>query len=97
MSTTTAAIQVLQDKGLSGNIKLVGFGAYLPAEVRTAIERGVLHGWIAQQPKSIGSKAVTAAAALVAGRSVSAEEYADYTLVTKANLPDPKTQALANP
>lgn len=94
---TLATIKAVRAKGLVGKVKVVGFGTYLPPEVASAFADGILFGWIAQQPKELGSKGVEAAAALIAGQSVPAELHPDFAVVTPLNFRDPKIQALSNP
>jgi len=53
-----AMLKVLQQKGLAGKIKFVGFGFNLNPEVATAIESGAMQGWIAQLPQEVGRKGV---------------------------------------
>lgn len=91
---TLAMLKVLQDKKLAGTIKLVGFGYNLNADVAAAIESGAMSGWIAQLPKDIGAKGVTAANSLLKGETVAPIVYTDFVVITKDNLKDPKVQAL---
>ena len=93
---TMAMLKVLQQKGLAGKIKLVGFGFNLNPEVAAAIESGAMSGWIAQLPKEVGRKGVEAAVALLKGQTVPAIVNTDFLVVTKDNLKDPKVQALLN-
>jgi len=91
---TMAMLHVLQEKKLAGKIKLVGFGFNLNPEVATAIDQGALQGWIAQLPKEVGAQGIAAALALVKGEAVAPVIHTDFVTVTKANLQDPKIQAL---
>ena len=91
---TMAMLKVLQQKGLAGKIKLVGFGFNLNPEVAAAIESGAMSGWIAQLPKEVGRKGVESAVALLKGQAVPAIVNTDLLVVTKENLKDPKVQAL---
>jgi ribose transport system substrate-binding protein len=91
---TMAMLKVIQQKGLAGKIKLVGFGFNLNPEVAAAIESGAMTGWIAQLPKEVGRKGVEAAVALLKGQAVPAVVNTDFLVVTKDNLKDPKVQAL---
>jgi ribose transport system substrate-binding protein len=95
--TTLAMIQVLNERGQAGKIKLVGFGTYLPAAVAQSIEDGTVVGWVAQQPREIGRKAVEAAVTLLAGKKVPPVQYAEFVLITKSNLHTPQIEALATP
>jgi ribose transport system substrate-binding protein len=91
---TMAMLKVLQEKKLAGQIKLVGFGFNLNPEVASAIDSGAMSGWIAQLPKDVGTKGVTAALSLLKGADVPAIVHTDFIVITKDNLADPKVQAL---
>jgi ribose transport system substrate-binding protein len=95
--TTLAMIQVLNERRQAGKIKLVGFGTYLPVAVGKSIEEGTVAGWVAQQPREIGRKAVEAAVALLANKQVPPVQYAEFVLITKSNLHAPEIEALATP
>ena len=89
-----ALIQALGTHEPVGSIKFVGFGFNLNETVAAALEAGILHGWIAQQPKEIGYKGVEAALDLINGKKVPAVVNIDVFVVTKANLHDAPAQAL---
>jgi ribose transport system substrate-binding protein len=93
---TMAMLKMLQQKGVAGKVKLVGFGFNLNPEVAAAIESGAMDGWIAQLPREVGRKGVETAVALLKGQTVPAVAYTDFLVVTKDNLKDPKVQALLN-
>jgi ribose transport system substrate-binding protein len=91
-----AMLKVIQQKGLAGKIKFVGFGFNLNPEVAAAIESGAMHGWIAQLPQEVGRKGVETAVALLKGQKMPAVVNTDCLVITKDNLKDPKVQALLN-
>jgi len=91
---TMAMLHVLEEKKLSGTIKLVGFGFNLNPEVASAIASGALQGWIAQLPKEVGAQGVTSALALLKGETVAPVVHTDFLAVTKSNLNDANVQAL---
>lgn len=91
---TMAMLQVLAHREPLGDVKLVGFGFNLNDEVAAALEAGALHGWVAQQPKEIGYDGVAAAVDILNGKTVPPTRNVEVVLVTKANLHDPKSQAL---
>jgi ribose transport system substrate-binding protein len=93
-AASLAMIKAIEAKGVAGKIVQVGFGTSLPAEVVAAIERGVMAGWVAQQPRLIGSKGVEAALELIAGKSLPGSVDVPYFVVTKANLQEPEILAL---
>lgn len=94
---TLATIKVVRDQGLVGKVKVVGFGTYLPAEAAQAFEDGILHGWIAQEPKDIGVQGVKAAVALVNGESVPSVVRPGFVVVTADNYRSAEVQALRQP
>ena len=91
---TLALCDLLSKRTPPGEIKLVGFGFNLNPTVATAIDAGVLHGWIAQLPKEVGAKGVEAALDLLAGKPVPPVIHTDFLVVTKDNLHDDQVQAL---
>lgn len=94
-AASLAMIRALADKGLGdGKVLQVGFGSSLPAPVVEAIERGSMAGWVAQQPRLIGSKGVEAAVRLLKGESVPATLDVPYSLVTRENLRSAEVQAM---
>jgi len=91
---TMAMLQVLAARAPAGQVKFVGFGFNLNEEVAAALEAGILHGWIAQQPREIGLRGVETAIDLLDGKTVPPVVSIDVFVVTKANLHEPSTQAL---
>lgn len=94
---TLATVKAVREKGLTGKVKVVGFGTYLPPEAAKAFEDGILFGWVAQEPKDLGVQGVRAAAALLRGETVPAVIRPAYLLVTKENIRSAEAQALLNP
>jgi len=93
---TLGMMKAIKEKNLAGKIQHVGFGVGLPDEVVAAIESGAMQGWIAQEPRMFGVKCIDAAVDLINGKKVSPVIDIEYQIVTKANLHDPKVQALKN-
>jgi ribose transport system substrate-binding protein len=91
---TLGMMRAIKEKNLAGKIQHVGFGVGLPAEVVAAIETGAMQGWIAQEPKMFGVKGIDVAVDLINGKTVPPVIDIEYQIVTKANLNDPKVQAL---
>lgn len=91
---TLAMLKVLQEKKLTGSIKLIGFGFNLSPEIAAALESGALHGWIAQQPTQFGLHGIEAAVALIKGETVPAVVRTEFVVITKENLAEPAVQAL---
>ncbi len=93
---TMAMLHTLEERKLTGSIKLIGFGFNLSPEIVQTLENGSLYGWIAQLPRDVGRRAVLAAASLLKGEAVPPAVHTDFYVITKANLHDPKVQALLN-
>jgi ribose transport system substrate-binding protein len=91
---TTTMLNVLREKNLAGSVKLVGFGFNLNPEIAAALTKGEMHGWIAWQPRALGTRAVEAAAALLKGEAVPTVVNTDFIVVTAQNLQEPAVQAL---
>jgi ribose transport system substrate-binding protein len=91
---TMAMLQVLSSQPKPGAIKLVGFGYNLNPEVATAIDQGIMHGWIAQLPKELGRIGLEQAVALLNGKPVAKLVPAHFLVISKANLHTPEVQAL---
>jgi ribose transport system substrate-binding protein len=90
---TMAMLNLLRSRQ-GAPIRFVGFGFNLNPEVAAAIAGGTMDGWVAQLPQDVGYKGVQAAVDLLAGRAVPPVVSTDFIVVTKANLQDPKVQAL---
>ena len=65
---TREVMRLLRDQGLGEKTSLVGFGMYLPEEMASAVEAGVIDGWIAQKPKDLGIRSVELTVALLKGQ-----------------------------
>ena len=89
-----AMLKTLEESKRAGTIKFVGFGFNLNSTVAAALDSGAMLGWIAQLPNEIGAKGVTAAVALLNGQPVQEVTFCDFLVITKANLHDPRVQAL---
>jgi ribose transport system substrate-binding protein len=94
---TLALLRVALEKNLAGKIKVFGFGTYLPDEAVAGFETKLLWGWVAQQPKDSGRKAVEAAVALARGKQTAAVVRPVHKLVTPENFRDADVQALRTP
>lgn len=94
---TLSTIRAIRQSGLVGQVKVVGFGTYLPDEAAQAFEDGILHGWVAQEPKDLGVQGVRAAVALAKGEPVPAVVRPAFVLVTSRNFRSPEVQVLRQP
>ncbi len=94
---TMAMIKAVRDSGLTGKVKVVGFGTYFPEEAVKAFDEGILYGFVAQEPKSLGATAVKSAVALLAGKSVPPFVRPDFMVITRENFKSSEAQALINP
>jgi ribose transport system substrate-binding protein len=91
---TMAMLKLLETRNLGGKIKFIGFGFNLNPTVAEAIDNGAMDVWIAQQPGEVAAAGVRCAAALLKGETAPAVTNIDIAVITKANLKDPKIQAL---
>lgn len=89
-----AMLKALEESKRAGTIKFVGFGFNLNPTVAAALDSGAMLGWIAQLPTEIGSRGLTAAVALLNGQAVQEVTFCDFLVITKANLHEPRVQAL---
>jgi len=81
----------VRQAGKSGKVKIVGFDAE-PDEV-TALQQGTVQALIAQSPYTIGTNAVDQAYAALTGKPTTAKIGTKFTIITKANLTSPQSQA----
>ena len=86
----------LDATGTRGKVMLFvdTFTHYYTPEVAEAIAQNVLQGWVAQLPGEMGYSAVKAAVSLCHGDTVPRTIATDFIVVTRANLGEPRVQAL---
>jgi ribose transport system substrate-binding protein len=82
----------LRQNGLAGKVKFVGFDA--SAELVSALEKGEVHGLVAQDPLNMGYLAVKAVADQLAGRPVQAVVDTGVHLVTPESIGSPEIKKL---
>lgn len=92
---TYGTLRALQNKGMAGKIKVVGFDA--GNEVVTALRSGEIDALVLQDPINMGYLAVKTAAAKVAGQPVERHVSTGENLVTRENMDDPKYKELHSP
>ncbi|HYX61967.1 MAG TPA: substrate-binding domain-containing protein, partial [Streptosporangiaceae bacterium] len=81
----------VRQAGKSGKVKIVGFDAE-PDEVQ-ALKQGTVQALIAQSPYTIGTNAVDQAYAALTGKPTTAKIGTKFTIITKANVTSPQSQA----
>lgn len=89
------SLRALQDSGLAGKIRFVGFDA--SKKLNDALEKGEIDALILQDPMKIGYLGVKAVADVNAGRTPAKQVDVEPTLVTRDNFREPKMQLLLNP
>lgn len=91
-TSTYGMLQALRGKNLAGNVKLVGFDC--DATFIDALKKGEMQGSVLQDPLNMGYLSVKTAVAKLKGEKVEAVVDTGATLITPANLEDPKISAL---
>ncbi|UDM16631.1 substrate-binding domain-containing protein [Vogesella sp. XCS3] len=94
-STTEGTIQALQDAGLAGKLRHIGFD-YSP-RIDRALSGGQLLAVVMQDPYQMGVRAMTILAELLQKKPVPAVSYTPATLVTAGDLAQPVVQARVRP
>ncbi len=94
-SLTLGMLLALQDGGLAGKVKLVGFDFSKP--LIEAVEDGRLSALVAQDPVKLGYLGVQKAVAVARGEPVDKWIEVKPTLVTKDNVNDPAVRKQIEP
>jgi ribose transport system substrate-binding protein len=94
-STTYGMLQALEQNGLAGKIKFVGFDPTLA--LVDALKKGSLTGIIAQDPYRMGQLSVETALKAVKGETVPKVTDTGAAWVTPANVDTPEIQAVIKP
>jgi ribose transport system substrate-binding protein len=94
-TSTGGMLLALQDAGLAGKVKVVGFDG-TPTFVQ-AMRAGHLHGFVLQDPMRMASLAVETLADHLLGKPVPRRVDTAAIVVTPGNLDTPQTQALLEP
>lgn len=94
-STTFGMLRALQDAGLAGKVKFVGFDS--SEKLVAALQAKELHGLVLQDPMNMGYLGVKTMWAAIKGEKVPARISTGETLATPENMNDPKIQALLKP
>ena len=94
-STTFGMLRALQEAGLAGKVRFVGFDS--SPKLVEALENGQLHGLVLQNPVNMGYLAVKTLVHHLCGQAVPARVDTGSTLVTRDNRNEPAIQALLAP
>lgn len=94
-STTFGMLRALQNAGLAGKVRFVGFDA--SDKLVDAVKKGEVDALVVQDPFKIGYLAVKTIAAHLDGKPVDKRIDTGATLVTKQNLDTPEVSALLKP
>lgn len=91
-SATNGMLLALEQVGLAGSLRFVGFDASPP--LVAALRAGKLDALVVQDPRRMGELAVTTLAAALRGEPVAPVIDTGATLATRANLDEPAVAAL---
>ena len=94
-STTFGGLRALQDKGLAGRVRFVGFDS--SSKLVDGLRQGHIHGLVLQNPFNMGYLGVKTIVAHRRGEKVPAQVDTGETLVTPENMDQPEIQALLFP
>jgi ribose transport system substrate-binding protein len=91
-TSTYGMLQALRGKNLAGKVKFVGFDC--DATFIDALKKGEMQGSVLQDPLNMGYLAVKTAVAKLKGEKIAPVVDTGATLITAANLAEPKIEAL---
>jgi len=94
-STTFGMLRALQDGGLAGAVKFVGFDS--SEKLVEALRNGSIHGLILQNPMKMGYLGVKTLVAHLRGEKVEKRIDTGVTLVTRENMDQPQIRELLMP
>jgi len=94
-STTFGSLRALQDKGLAGKVKFVGFDS--SQKLVDGLRQGYIHGLVVQNPFNMGYLGVKTIVAHLDGQKVLEQVDTGEILVTLGNLDQPEIQNLLFP
>jgi ribose transport system substrate-binding protein len=94
-STTFGMLRALQEGGLAGKVRFVGFDS--SAKLVEALEKGQIDGLVLQDPVNMGYLAVKTLVQHLRGQAVSTRLDTGSTLVTRENRNEPAVRALLAP
>ena len=94
-STTFGTLRALQEAGLAGKVKFVGFDS--SPKLVQALREGHLQGLVLQDPVKMGYLGVVQVVRHLRGQPVEARVDTGVTLVTRENMDQPRNKALLEP
>jgi ribose transport system substrate-binding protein len=94
-STTFGMLRALQNAGIAGKVKFVGFDS--SANLVEALQRGEINGLVVQNPVKMGYLSVKSMVDHLAGKPVEKRIDTGATLVTKENMGKPEINELIHP
>jgi ribose transport system substrate-binding protein len=94
-STTFGMLRALQDAGLAGQVKFVGFDS--SEKLVQALRDGELHGLVLQDPMNMGYLGVKTMVRHLRGETVDARIDTGSAVATRENMQDPDMQRLLSP
>ena len=94
-STTFGTLRALQEAGLAGKVKFVGFDS--SPKLVQALRNGHLHGLVHQDPMKMGYVGVVQIVRHLRGQPVEARVDTGVYLITRENMDEPQIKALLEP
>ncbi len=94
-STAFAMLRALQDSGLAGKVKYVGFDS--SERLVKGLETGEIHGLVLQDPINMGYLGVKTIVAHLQGEKVDKQIDTGSVVVTPENMNDPEIRKLLEP
>ena len=94
-SSTFGMLRALQDRGMAGKVKFVGFDA--SSKLIDALKAGEIHALSVQNPFNMGYEGVKAAIAALDGKPVEPRIDTGVTLVTKESMETQEVKDLLSP
>jgi ribose transport system substrate-binding protein len=94
-STTFGMLRCLQDAGLAGKVKFVGFDS--SAKLVEAMKKGEINALVVQNPIKMGYESIKAMSQVLKGEKVEKRIDTGATCVTKADMDKPEMKELLQP
>ncbi len=94
-SSTFGMLRALEDAGLAGKVKFVGFDA--SKDLMTAMKKGEIQGLVLQNPIHMGYLGVKTIVEHLQGKPVEKETDTGAVLVTPENMDEPEMKLLHSP